>query len=113
MSVRAPKYLVFGLLMAAASLVCAAPDEVAARSLAKENNCFRCHAVDRDKDGPAWSAIATKYKNTADGEARLMKHLTSAPRIKLLEEGTEQEHKIAKFRDKAELRNLVDWVLSL
>lgn len=90
-----------------------AADEAAARRLAKQNNCFRCHAIDRDKDGPAWSSIATKYKAKPDGAEKLMKHLTSAPRIKLLEEGTEQEHKIAKFQDQDELRNLVGWILSL
>jgi cytochrome c len=88
-------------------------DEKAARNLAKTNNCFRCHAVEREKNGPSWSSIGAKYKLKADGETKLMTHLTSAPKIKLLEEGTEEEHKIAKFRDKSELQNLVQWILSL
>lgn len=88
-------------------------DEIAARKLAKKNNCFRCHAIDRDKDGPSWGAIAAKYKITPNGGEKLLKHLTSAPRIKLLEEGTEEEHKIAKYQEKDELQNLVGWILSL
>ncbi len=90
-----------------------AADDIAARKLAKANNCFRCHAVEREKNGPAWSAIGAKYKLKPNGEEKLMTHLTSAPKIKLLEEGTEEEHKIVKFRDKGELQNLVQWILSL
>lgn len=90
-----------------------AADDIGARKLAKENNCFRCHAVEREKDGPAWSSIGAKYRQKADGEAKLLHHLTSAPKIKLLEQGTEEEHKIAKFRDEAQLKNLVRWILSL
>jgi cytochrome c len=91
----------------------AAADDLAARKLAKENNCFRCHAVEREKDGPAWSSIGSKYRQKPDGEEKLLKHLTSAPKIKLREQGIEEEHKIAKFRDEAQLRNLVEWILSL
>jgi cytochrome c len=90
-----------------------AADDRDARKLAKENNCFRCHAVEREKDGPAWSSIGAKYRQKADSEAKLLHHLTSAPKIKLLEQGTEEEHKIAKFRDEAQLKNLVRWILSL
>lgn len=90
-----------------------AADDIAARKLAKNNNCFRCHAVEREKNGPAWTAISAKYKLKPNGEEKLMTHLTSAPKIKLLEEGTEEEHKIVKFRDKGELLNLVQWILSL
>lgn len=88
-------------------------DDMAARKLAKDNNCFRCHAVEREKDGPAWSSIGAKYRQKPDGDAKLMHHLTSAPKIKLKEQGTEEEHKIAKFRSEDQLRNLVQWILSL
>lgn len=90
-----------------------ASDDVAARKLAKENNCFRCHAIEREKDGPSWSSISDKYRQKSNGEAKLMEHLTSAPKIKLREQGVEEEHKIAKFRDKSQLENLVRWILSL
>lgn len=90
-----------------------AQDEYAARTLAKQNNCFRCHAIDREKNAPAWSAIAVKYRSKPDAEEKLLKHLTSAPKVKLLEDGIEEEHKIAKYSDRAELVNMVRWVLSL
>ncbi len=31
-----------------------AADETAARELARANNCFKCHAITKDKDGPAY-----------------------------------------------------------
>lgn len=108
-----PSLTVIVPTLIAASHGALAADDLAARRLAKENNCFRCHAVEREKDGPAWSAIGAKYRQKPDGEAKLMHHLTSAPKIKLLEQGTEEEHKIAKFRDPAQLKNLVQWILSL
>lgn len=97
---------------------CAAAVEVevdadAARKLAKENRCFRCHAVSREKNGPAWSAIATKYQGKPDGEQKLVKHLTSAPKVRLREDDVEEEHKVVKYGTPQELENLARWVLSL
>lgn len=88
-------------------------DANAARKLAKQNNCFRCHAVEHEKNGPAWASIGTKYKGKPEGEAKLIKHLTSAPKVRLREDDVEEEHKIAKFREHEELVNLARWVLSL
>ena len=39
----------------------AAIDEEAAKSLAKKNDCFKCHAVDKTKKGPSYKKIADKY----------------------------------------------------
>ena len=33
-----------------------AVDAEAAQALAKRNTCFRCHGIDKDKDGPAWKS---------------------------------------------------------
>jgi cytochrome c len=107
-----PPALLGGLLLLLSSAVLAV-DADAARKLAKQNNCFRCHAVEREKNGPAWADIGTKYKGKADGEAALIKHLTSAPKVRLREDDVEEEHKIAKFRSHDELENLARWVLSL
>jgi cytochrome c len=90
-----------------------AVDADAARKLAKQNNCFRCHAVEREKNGPAWADIGTKYKSKPDGENSLIKHLTSAPKVRLREDDVEEEHKIVKFRSHDDLENLARWVLSL
>jgi cytochrome c len=88
-------------------------DEDAAKALAKKNDCFKCHAVDKTKKGPAYKKIATKYRGKeAEGEQKIMKNITTGPKVKL-EDGTEEDHKIIDTKDQAELKNLIQWILSL
>jgi cytochrome c len=90
----------------------AAIDEDAAKSLARKNDCFKCHAVDKTKKGPAYKKISIKYKGKADAEATLIKQITTGPKVKL-EDGTEENHKIIETKDQGEMKNLVGWILSL
>jgi cytochrome c len=87
-------------------------DADAAKALAKSNDCFKCHAIDKTKKGPSLKKIAEKYKGKADAETKLLKHLTSGQKVKL-EDGTEEDHKIIDTKDMNEQKNLVDWILSL
>jgi cytochrome c len=89
-----------------------AADEEAARTLARQNNCFKCHAVDKKKEAPAWRDVAAKYKGKPDAEAKLIHHVTSGEKVKF-EDGHEEDHKIIKTTDQAAIKNLVDWILSL
>lgn len=89
----------------------AAPDADAAKALAKRNDCFKCHALDKAKKGPSYKKIAEKYKGKPEGESKIIKNITTGPKVKL-EDGTEEEHKIIDTKDQKELKNLVDWILS-
>ena len=100
----------------AAVLMCstsarAAVDADAAQALARQNNCFKCHSVDKKKDGPAYKEVAAKYKGKADAQDHLVKHLTTGEKAKF-PDGHEEDHKIIKAKDPAEVKNLVDWILS-
>lgn len=86
-------------------------DVDAAQALAKKNNCFKCHSVDKKKEGPAFKETAAKLKGKSDAVAQMTKHLTTAVKVKL-PDGTEEEHKVIKTKDAAEIRNLVDWLLA-
>lgn len=89
-------------------------DAEAAKSLARQNNCFKCHAVDKDKDGPAYKKVAEKFKGKPDAETRLINHITSGEKAKF-PDGHEEEHKIVKTsppKDMAQIKNLIDWILS-
>ena len=86
-------------------------DEDAAMSLARREDCLKCHAVDKKKDGPSYKAVATKYKNKPEAEEKLIKHLTTGPVVKTAA-GDEDEHRIPKTKDENELRNLIRWILS-
>ncbi len=94
-----------------------AADEAAAKATARQSDCFRCHTVDpgkKEKDGPTWRSVGIKYKDKDPAESvnRLTTHITSGEKAKF-PDGHEEEHKIIKTDDKAEIKNLVDWILSL
>jgi cytochrome c len=100
----------FALLAPAAYAV----DADAALALARQNNCLKCHAIDKDKDGPSYKKVAAKYKGKPDAEAKLINHITSGEKAKF-PDGHEEEHKIVKTsppKDMAQVKNLVQWVLA-
>ena len=91
-----------------------AVDAEAAKALAKQNNCFKCHAVDKDKDGPSYHSVAEKYKGKPGAEAKLINHITSGEKAKF-PDGHEEEHKIVKTsppKDPEQIKNLVQWILA-
>ena len=105
-----------GLLLAAVSLmrpagVCAA-DDAAAQDLAKASGCFKCHGVEKKKDGPALRDAAAKYKGDPQAEAKLTRHVTSGEKVKF-DDGHQEEHKKVKTTNPNETRNLVQWILAL
>ncbi len=89
----------------------AAVDADAAAALFKKNDCSKCHSVDKAKKGPALKKIAAKYKGKADGQASIIKNITTGPKVKL-DDGSEEEHKIIDTKDQAALKNIADWVLA-
>lgn len=99
--------LALGLISTASAV-----DVDAARTLARQSNCFKCHAIDKKKEGPAWKDVAAKYKGKAGAEDRLIKHITTGEKAKF-EDGHEEDHAIVKTKDQAQIKNLVDWILSL
>lgn len=98
-------------LLCSFSNVHAAVDADAAKALFKDNDCTKCHAVDKTKKGPALKKIAEKYKGKADGQDKLITNFTTGPKVKL-EDGTEEKHKIVDTKDPKVLKNLADWILS-
>jgi cytochrome c len=97
--------------MSLASRAHAEIDADAAQKLAKKNDCFKCHAIDKTKKGPSYKKIAAKYKGKSDGVEKAIKNFTTGPKVKL-EDGTEEDHKIIDTKDPAELKNLAEWILS-
>lgn len=113
MKIKTPLLVAGSLLFALAGMspVHAAADAAKAEALMKSNKCAKCHAVDKDKTGPALKKIAAKYKGNADAEASIIKNITTGPKIKN-DDGSEEEHVIIKTKDEAELKNLAQWILS-
>lgn len=101
--------LSFGLL--AGSIANAAPDADAAMALLKKSDCFKFHAVDKKKDSPAYKEVAKKYQGKANAEDKLTKHITTSPMVEL--DGKKEEHKSINSKGAAEIKNVVQWMLSL
>jgi cytochrome c len=99
-------------LMLAATGNSHATDADAAQALAKRSNCFKCHAIDKKKEAKPWKEVAAKLKGNPDAQAKLIKHITTGPKVKL-DDGSEEEHPIIKTKNQDEIKNLVDWILSL
>jgi cytochrome c len=89
----------------------AAVDVDAAQALFKKNECTKCHSIDKTKSGPALKKIALKYKGKAEGQDKVIKQITTAPKVKN-EDGAEEEHKVINTKDPVALKNLADWILS-
>lgn len=87
-------------------------DAEAAEELARRNECFKCHAIDKKKKGPAYTRIAAKLKAKPDGVETVIQHITSGPPIEL-EDGKHENHRIIDTKDPNELGNLARWILSL
>ena len=92
------------------SLPALAVDDAAAEALARKSGCFKCHAIDKKKDGPPYKEIAAKYSGKADAEQKLVTHVTTAPKVKI--DGKEEDHEQLKTKDPAEVKNVVHWILS-
>jgi len=88
-------------------------DEAAAVGLFKSSkySCTKCHAINKDKNGPAYHKVAETHKGEADAEEKLIRHLTEGKVVKL-PDGREEEHQIVKEADPEQLRNLVQWILA-
>jgi cytochrome c len=87
-----------------------AVDAAAAQALVKKSDCLKCHAVDKKKDGPSFKETSAKYKGKPDGEEKLIKHLTTSPKVKV--DGKEEEHAMIKSKNQDEIKNVAQWILS-
>ena len=107
------KSIVISMIAAAGLMVAGSAMAVDMPDLAKKSGCVACHKIEGKLVGPGWTDIAKKYKGKeAEGEVKMIKHMTTGPKVKL-EDGTEEDHKIIDTKDPKELSNLAQWILSL
>lgn len=102
--------LIAAVLLAGSAFVADAADDAAAEALAKKSGCLKCHSVDKKKDAPSFKETAAKYKGKPDAEAKLFTHLTTNPKVKV--DGKEETHDNLKTKNDAEVKNVVQWILS-
>jgi cytochrome c len=80
----------------------------AGAELAKENGCLSCHNVDRKVVGPAYKAVAKKYKGDSGAAARLAKNVRGGSKGVW---GPAPMPRQTKVSD-ADLKTIIDWVLA-
>ena len=100
-----------GIALAGSGGAALAVDAEAAQALAKKSDCFKCHAVDKDKKGPSFAKTAAKYKGKPDALDKVITDITTGPKVKM-EDGTEEDHKIVKSTNKDDIKNLAEWILA-
>jgi cytochrome c len=97
------------IALAALSALLLSTAASAQQELAKQKNCFACHAIDKKLVGPAYKDVAKKYENDKDALPRLAK--------KVREGGVGVWGQIPMPANtqvnEAESIQLVKWVLSL
>jgi cytochrome c len=93
----------FALAAALASPAIASADE----ALAKKNNCLKCHAVDKAKDGPAFKEVAKKKKGPADAEAKLADFILKGGKV------GKEDHDPIKSKSADDAKALAKWILAM
>lgn len=99
------------IVLAFAGRDAAALDDEAAKALLKKSDCTKCHAIDKDKKGPSYQKIAATLKGKADAEDKVIKSLTTGPKVKL-KDGSEEEHKRLEAKDPSQVKGLAQWILA-
>jgi cytochrome c len=102
--------LAIGLAVAAPLAYAQSVDVAAAEALVKKSGCLKCHSVSAKKEGPSFKQTAAKYKDNADAEKTLFAHVTTNPKIKI--DGKEELHDSLKTKNEAEIKNVVQYILS-
>jgi len=103
--------IAFAIAATTVSLPAAAADAKAAEALVRKSKCLTCHAIDKKKDGPSFKETAAEYKGKAEAEEKLIKHVTVPSKVKV--DGKEEDHETLKTDDPAQVKNVVQWILSL
>lgn len=95
--------------------VSVAVDGDAAESLARREGCLKCHGATKDKEGPSFRKVASKFngkfKDKAEAEDKVLKHMRAGGLVKF-SDGEEEEHRILRSQDESAVMNLVRWILS-
>lgn len=100
------------MVLGGAAPVSAQVDADEMRAVAKRNDCFKCHAIDKDKKGPSFKWVAAKYKTKPNALEKVITHITTGPMIQI-DNGENEEHKVIDTKDPDELRKFAQWILSL
>jgi len=93
-------------------------DNAAAEALAQKSGCLVCHTVDTKIIGPAFKDVAAKYKGDKSAEAKLIAKVKNGAKVKddvcidCVWGPIAMKPNSPRVSD-ADIKTLVDWVLTL
>ena len=66
------KAMIVSMVAATGLLIAGSAMAVDMPATAKKDGCTNCHSIDKKVVGPAWQAVADKYKGDASAKAKLV-----------------------------------------
>lgn len=107
-----PKFALVALALVIGAPAAQAMSDAAVVNLMKKNNCMKCHAPDRKKDGPSYKELAEKYRALPQDEARaeVRKQVTTFSKVEV--KGKEENHEPLKTQKEEEITAVIEWILS-
>lgn len=81
------------------------------KRIVSKNKCFKCHAITREKVGPAYINVSQKFNEDPEGRQKIYTHLTTSPEIEV--EGRKETHVNLKAGGDDDINEVINWLLSL
>ncbi len=81
------------------------------KRIVSKSKCFKCHAIEREKVGPAYINVSKKFNDDPDGHNKIYTHLTTSPEIEV--EGKKETHVNLKAGGDEDIEEVINWLLSL
>ncbi len=103
------RWIVFAAAVLAASGAAVWADE----GLARKSGCFECHSIDKKVVGPAFHQVAERYKDVVGAREALIETVKNGGKGHWTElsRGVPMPAHSPRLTD-AEIKRLVDWVMS-
>ncbi len=96
-----------GLTLWASSMAFSNLANAGGYDIAKANDCFKCHEVDRGIKGPSFQYIGNAYRGRSDAEGRIKNPIRNGIKFYFIWEKMPANHKMSD----AELNELTQWIL--
>lgn len=81
------------------------------KRIISKSKCFKCHAITREKVGPAYISVSQRFGNDPDGRQKIYTHLTTSPEVEV--EGKMENHVNLKAGGDEDIEEVITWLLSL
>jgi cytochrome c len=101
------KRVLLGACLIASSALLSTISHADGYQIAKNNDCFKCHEIDRGIKGPSFQYIGNAYRGRSDAAARLQNPIRNGITFYYFWEKMPANHKMSQ----AELDELTQWIL--